>query len=271
MTKSPTIPRGKDDLASDEIVEPALVVRGNDEADALGAPLGALALALGGAQDAGTRRRTAAGGPRGEARLLLALELLVRAEAGIRLPLARRAAPPARGRARRARTAGTARTLRPAPGPSSHARPSQARSSRSPASSSRSDRSTSVSSMRRMKRPPSCRAKSQLKSAVRAPPTWRCPVGLGANRTRTLSRRKTLLPRRPAGASFDLFEKHDRLGRDRALFADGPEPLSPRRLDRDVPARRRRAPRRSPAPSPSRYGASLGSSAFTMQSAFTRR
>ena len=29
------------------------------------------------------------------------------------------------------------------------------------------------------------RAKSQLKSAVRAPPTWRCPVGLGAKRTRT--------------------------------------------------------------------------------------
>src|SRR5262249_57743285 len=29
------------------------------------------------------------------------------------------------------------------------------------------------------------RAKSQLKSAVRAPPTCRWPVGLGANRTRT--------------------------------------------------------------------------------------
>src|SRR5262249_40555407 len=33
--------------------------------------------------------------------------------------------------------------------------------------------------------PPWWRAKSQLKSAVRAPPTWRCPVGLGAKRTRT--------------------------------------------------------------------------------------
>jgi len=32
--------------------------------------------------------------------------------------------------------------------------------------------------------PPVCRAKSQLKSAVRAPPTWRYPVGDGAKRTR---------------------------------------------------------------------------------------
>jgi len=32
--------------------------------------------------------------------------------------------------------------------------------------------------------PPVWRAKSQLKSAVRAPPMWRCPVGEGAKRTR---------------------------------------------------------------------------------------
>src|ERR1700722_5608082 len=38
--------------------------------------------------------------------------------------------------------------------------------------------------MRRMKTPPAWRAKSQLKRAVRAPPTCRKPVGEGAKRTR---------------------------------------------------------------------------------------
>src|SRR5438132_4986451 len=47
------------------------------------------------------------------------------------------------------------------------------------------DRELSVSSIRRTKAPRWWRAKSQLKSAVRAPPTCRWPVGLGANRTRT--------------------------------------------------------------------------------------
>src|SRR5215475_16151009 len=47
------------------------------------------------------------------------------------------------------------------------------------------DRERSVSSMRRMNAPRWWRAKSQLNSAVRAPPTCRCPVGLGAKRTRT--------------------------------------------------------------------------------------
>src|SRR2546426_35870 len=47
------------------------------------------------------------------------------------------------------------------------------------------ERERSVSSMRRTKAPRWWRANSQLKSAVRAPPTWRWPVGLGANRTRT--------------------------------------------------------------------------------------
>jgi hypothetical protein len=46
------------------------------------------------------------------------------------------------------------------------------------------DRSRSVSSMRRTYVPPFLRAHSQLKSAVRAPPTCRYPVGLGAKRTR---------------------------------------------------------------------------------------
>ena len=47
------------------------------------------------------------------------------------------------------------------------------------------DRERSVSSMRRMKAPPWWRAKSQLNSAVWTLPTCRCPVGLGAKRTRT--------------------------------------------------------------------------------------
>src|SRR3989449_11744801 len=47
------------------------------------------------------------------------------------------------------------------------------------------ERERSVSSMRRTKAPRWWRANSQLKSAVRAPPTWRWPVGPGANRTRT--------------------------------------------------------------------------------------
>src|SRR4030088_1426296 len=51
-------------------------------------------------------------------------------------------------------------------------------------SDSRVDRSTSVSSTRRMNVPCDPRASSQLNSAVRAFPTWRYPVGLGAKRTR---------------------------------------------------------------------------------------
>src|SRR5262245_26706707 len=46
------------------------------------------------------------------------------------------------------------------------------------------DRSRSVSSIRSTKRPWFRRASSQLKSAVRAPPMCRYPVGEGANRTR---------------------------------------------------------------------------------------
>src|SRR5262249_38552859 len=52
------------------------------------------------------------------------------------------------------------------------------------ASDSAVERSTAVSSMGRMKAPSRPRASSQLKSAVRALPTCRLPVGLGAKRTR---------------------------------------------------------------------------------------
>src|SRR6266508_3595770 len=49
------------------------------------------------------------------------------------------------------------------------------------------ERERSVSSMRRTNTPLWWRAKAQLKSAVRAPPTWKDPVGLGAKRTLTVS------------------------------------------------------------------------------------
>ena len=48
-------------------------------------------------------------------------------------------------------------------------------------------RSRSVSSLRKINVPPLARANSQLYNAVRAPPTWRYPVGDGANRTRTVT------------------------------------------------------------------------------------
>ena len=67
-------------------------------------------------------------------------------------------------------------------------RPSPTRATKVPARSSASyffsERSLSVSSMRSTNVPPYLRAKSQLNSAVRAPPTWSGPVGLGAKRTR---------------------------------------------------------------------------------------
>src|SRR5580698_5717929 len=56
-----------------------------------------------------------------------------------------------------------------------------------PSTSSGLLRSTSVSSTRRISVPASCFANSQLKSAVRAPPTCRYPVGEGAKRTRMAS------------------------------------------------------------------------------------
>jgi len=56
-------------------------------------------------------------------------------------------------------------------------------------------RSASVSSMRRTSVPPLCRAKSQLKMKVRAPPICRNPLGDGAKRTRVMeSGKKRLSP-----------------------------------------------------------------------------
>src|SRR5262245_24139848 len=63
--------------------------------------------------------------------------------------------------------------------------PSQRKSSSTARSDSAVERSRSVSSTRSAMTPPCPRANSQLKSAVRAPPMCREPVGLGAKRTRT--------------------------------------------------------------------------------------
>src|SRR6266542_2038615 len=70
-------------------------------------------------------------------------------------------------------------------GPSSQSRPSHRMASRMRSMYSSVERDRSVSSIRRMKTPPWWRANNQLNRAVRAPPTWRWPVGLGAKRTRT--------------------------------------------------------------------------------------
>ncbi len=61
--------------------------------------------------------------------------------------------------------------------------PSQARSASIASAYSARERSTSVSSKRRMKRPRSRSANSQLSKAVRALPMWMRPVGEGAKRT----------------------------------------------------------------------------------------
>jgi len=70
-------------------------------------------------------------------------------------------------------------------GPSSQSIPNHRKPSRIPSTSSGRFRSTSLSSTRRIIVPPCRRAKNQLNSAVRAPPTCKYPVGEGANRTRT--------------------------------------------------------------------------------------
>src|SRR5438270_9271633 len=68
----------------------------------------------------------------------------------------------------------------------SHPRPSQSSPSMIAETASGVDLTRSVSSMRSRNLPPWCRANSQLKSAVRAPPMCRNPVGEGAKRTTTL-------------------------------------------------------------------------------------
>ena len=69
---------------------------------------------------------------------------------------------------------------------SSWAMPSQARPSLMGEIASGVDRLRSVSSIRKRYTPPLWRAKSQLKSAVRAPPICRNPVGEGAKRVTTV-------------------------------------------------------------------------------------
>ena len=70
-------------------------------------------------------------------------------------------------------------------GSSSQLMPSHCKPSRMLAVNASFERSRSVSSMRRRKAPPLFLANSQLKTAVRAVPMCRVPVGLGARRTRT--------------------------------------------------------------------------------------
>src|SRR5580700_10548012 len=66
---------------------------------------------------------------------------------------------------------------------SSQPRPSHFRPSKIELTEASVLRSTSVSSSRKIMVPPFRRAYSQLKINVRALPTWRNPVGEGANRT----------------------------------------------------------------------------------------
>src|SRR6187431_2412840 len=80
------------------------------------------------------------------------------------------------------------------PGPSSHSSASHRIDSRIPATMSSDDRSVSVSSIRRINVPPYRRANNQLNNAVRAPPTWRYPVGDGAKRTRGVIRQLYFRP-----------------------------------------------------------------------------
>ena len=63
------------------------------------------------------------------------------------------------------------------------------------------ERSRSVSSMRSSILPPAWRAKSQLNSAVRAPPIWRKPVGEGAKRVTTSSAMSAFLFAEPGVCS----------------------------------------------------------------------
>src|ERR671913_505639 len=69
----------------------------------------------------------------------------------------------------------------PVPGPSSQSRPIQRKERSSCSTDSSVERSRSVSSIRSTNVPPFLRAKSQLKSAVRTPPTCSLPVGLDAS------------------------------------------------------------------------------------------
>ena len=100
-------------------------------------------------------------------------------------------------------------------------RPSRARASAGPrgcsASDSRVDRSASVSSMRRMNVPSLPCASSQLNSAVRALPTWSCPVGLGAKRTAYVRR---LIRPRTQCSGLNGAQQRDGVRGDRLAAAD---------------------------------------------------
>src|SRR6267142_6939004 len=94
----------------------------------------------------------------------------------------------------------------PASAPSSQFSPSQRRSSIADPSASFVERAKSVSSMRSTNVAPAPRAISQLNSAVRALPTWICPVGLGANLRRMLNQGDRVNRNRLAGTrGIDAF------------------------------------------------------------------
>src|SRR5438132_9732569 len=104
----------------------------------------------------------------------------------------------------------------PVSGPSSQFNPSQRRSSMAEASASLVERAKSVSSTRSTNVAPAPRAISQLKSAVRALPTWIWPVGLGANLRRMLDEGDGVNRDRFAGA--DRVDAFVRLSLDADLL-----------------------------------------------------
>jgi len=71
-------------------------------------------------------------------------------------------------------------------GPHCHSMPSHCRSLSMPLVEAVVDLALSVSSILMINVPLCFCAKAQLNRAVLAPPIWRCPVGLGANRVTTL-------------------------------------------------------------------------------------
>ena len=129
--------------------------------------------------------------------------------AGVAQAIARRRDTPAAApSAGRVRTRRRRRGLRPSRCPTS------AGLRECPRPDARVDRASSVSSRRSTNVPPWPRASSQLNSAVLALPTCRCPVGLGAKRTRirTLSRDRG--SRRASGSGL---RSHGKQARDESL------------------------------------------------------
>src|SRR5262249_32252903 len=114
-------------------------------------------------------------------------------------------------------------------GPSSGLIPSHAMPSRIARTTSSELRCSSVSSIRRTNVPPLRRAWSQLKIAVRAPPTWRNPVGEGAKRTQTLIASRPasvlLLDSGPRVLEGDRPVEDRCAGRRVGVLAEVPQPL----------------------------------------------